>query len=301
MNDSPLVSVLMTVYNREKYIAEAIQSVINSTYQNWELIIVDDRSKDKSVEIARTFEVKEERIKVYINEKNLGDYPNRNQAASYARGKYLKYVDADDMIYRYALEQMVYYMEKYNSAGYGLCALPQDIDQPFPILLNPKEAYDWNYNRYSLFHKSPLGAIINREAFVSIGGFSGKQHLGDFELWLRLSQSFNLLLMDISIGWYRVHDDQQMNDNRTDVFVPFKYLLVEKDLIHSKKCPLEPTSKEKVISNLNSRILRDIVASIRLLSLSKTIQLIKASNTSYLKLLRYVFTHFKISFKLSHK
>ena len=55
-NGKPLVSVLMTVYNREKYLAEAIESVINSTYKNWELLIVDDCSKDSSVEIAKKYE-----------------------------------------------------------------------------------------------------------------------------------------------------------------------------------------------------------------------------------------------------
>lgn len=58
MNNNPLVSVLMTVYNREKYIAEAIESVINSTYQNWELIIVDDQSKDNSVDMAKNMKLK---------------------------------------------------------------------------------------------------------------------------------------------------------------------------------------------------------------------------------------------------
>src|SRR4051812_47750099 len=96
VTDLPLVSVLMTSYNREKYIAQAIESVIASTYSNLELIIVDDCSKDSTVSIARSYAENDKRVKVYVNEKNLGDYPNRNKAASYATGKYLKYVDADD-------------------------------------------------------------------------------------------------------------------------------------------------------------------------------------------------------------
>jgi glycosyltransferase involved in cell wall biosynthesis len=74
VNDSPvkpLVSVLMTAYNREKYIAEAIQSVLSSSYTNFELIIVDDRSSDRTVEIARSFEKRDSRIRVYVNEQNL--------------------------------------------------------------------------------------------------------------------------------------------------------------------------------------------------------------------------------------
>src|SRR5450631_1699837 len=113
----PFVSVLMTAYNREKYIAEAIESVLASTYTNFEFIIVDDGSVDTTVEIARSFELKDSRVKLYINEKNLGDYPNRNKAASYAKGKYLKYLDSDDMIFKDSLLKMVNAIEKYPDAA----------------------------------------------------------------------------------------------------------------------------------------------------------------------------------------
>ncbi|HEV2714429.1 MAG TPA: glycosyltransferase family A protein, partial [Terriglobales bacterium] len=95
---TPLVSVLMTAYNREKYIAEAIESVLASNFKDFELIIVDDCSKDRTAEIARRY-TSDSRVQVHVNEKNLGDYPNRNRAASLARGKYLKYLDSDDVIY----------------------------------------------------------------------------------------------------------------------------------------------------------------------------------------------------------
>ena len=67
----PLVSVLMTAYNREKYISAAIESVLESTYTNFELIIVDDGSTDRTIEIAKTFAVNDARIKVYINKPNV--------------------------------------------------------------------------------------------------------------------------------------------------------------------------------------------------------------------------------------
>ena|SRR5674476_1029541 len=88
----PAVSVLMTAYNREKYIAEAIESVLAQTFTDFELVVVDDGSKDHTVDIARRYS-KDPRVSVHINEKNLGDYPNRNRAASLARGRYLKYLD----------------------------------------------------------------------------------------------------------------------------------------------------------------------------------------------------------------
>ncbi len=76
----------MTTYNREKYLVQAVESVLASTYENFELIIVDDQSKDRSLAIAQELAAKDTRIRVVLNEKNMGDYPNRNKAASLRRG-----------------------------------------------------------------------------------------------------------------------------------------------------------------------------------------------------------------------
>jgi len=118
--DEPVVSILITVFNRENYIAECIDSVLVSSYQNWEIIIVDDHSTDNSVSIAREYEEKDKRISVYVNEKNLGDYPNRNKVASFAKGKYIKYLDADDIIYKYSLSLMVDAMEQFPLSNLAL-------------------------------------------------------------------------------------------------------------------------------------------------------------------------------------
>lgn len=284
MKIAPLVSVLMTAYNREKYIGEAIESVIASTYQNWELIIVDDCSSDRTVEIARSYEAKDDRIRLYINEKNLGDYPNRNRAASYARGKYLKYVDADDMIYPYGLEQLVSYMEKFPEAGYGLCSLEQNKKDIFPFQLSSIEAYRCHYFGQSLFHKAPLSSIIKKEVFDVVGGFSGKQHIGDFELWHRLSQEYPVVLMPHGIVWYREHEDQQMNDNRTDPFVPFKYLLHQRWVLQKEKCPLTKAEKTILQEKIENRIAKSVLSAYRRYGLKKGWQLHRAAEMNNLKL-----------------
>ena len=276
----PLVSVLMTVYNREKYIAQAIESVINSTYQNWELIIVDDRSKDRSVEIARKYEFKDTRIKVYINEHNLGDYPNRNKAASYALGKYIKYVDADDMIYPYGIEQLVYYMEQFPNAGYGLCSLEQDSEKIFPFQLDPTKAYQRHYFKTPLFHKAPLSAIIKKEVFDKVGGFTGKRMLGDFEMWHILSQHYPVVLMPHGIAWYRVHDEQEMSLHRSDPMEPFKYLLIAKELVASDKCPLNKKEKEEAQHIIAKKMAKSILSAGKHHSIKKAIQMKKFANHS---------------------
>ena len=286
----PLVSVLMTVYNREKYIAEAIQSVMDSTYQNWELIIVDDRSKDRSVEIAQEFEKKDSRIRIYVNEVNLGDYPNRNKAASYAQGKYLKYVDADDLIYPYGLEQLVFYMEQFPEAGYGLCSIPPDRNKKFPFDLTTTEAYERHYFSTPIFNRAPLSAIINRTKFEEVGGFSGKRMLGDFEMWHILSQRYSVVLMPQGIAWYRVHEEQEMSLHRSDPIEPLKYKLCAQDLLNSPHCPLSVEKRMLALKIVNNEIVDFILSALKHHSLKKFLQMKSLSNTSFTKIVNRFMT-----------
>lgn len=255
----PLVSVLMTSYNRDKYISEAIESVIASSYQNWELIIVDDCSTDRTVEIARSYEAKDSRIKTYINEKNLGDYPNRNRAASYAKGKYLKYVDADDLVYSHGIEVMVNMMERFPEAGLGIGSLLSDYYKIFPICLSPEEAYRRHYFSTPFLHKSPLSTIINREAFLKIGGFSGKRMVGDFEMWFKMAAILPVVLMPHGLVWYRRHNEQEMSDFRKNSFFPFSYSIIEMETLKRKDCPLDDKDKKKIISKIKKRQIRNIL------------------------------------------
>ncbi|MBK9291147.1 MAG: glycosyltransferase family 2 protein [Bacteroidetes bacterium] len=249
-SDQPLVSVLMTTYNREKYLAQAIESVLASTYPNFELIVVDDQSKDRSLEIAQSYAAKDPRVISVLNEKNLGDYPNRNKAASLAKGKYLKYVDADDMIYPHGLEILVRNMEQFPEAGFGLCSLPQDPARLYPFVLSPEEAYRRHYFDKQLFHKAPLSAIIRKDAFEAVGRFSGRRYLGDFEMWHVLAARYPVVLMQQGIVWYRVHEEQEMQHNRTNLSIPFKYLMCAEEMLNKPECPLNESDRRKALDKV---------------------------------------------------
>ena len=221
---SPLVSLLMTAYNREKYIGEAIESVLASSYSNFELIIVDDKSEDNTVSIAMKYAEKDSRIKVYVNEINLGDYDNRNRAAFYAKGKYLKYLDADDIIYPWGLGVMVGYMEKFSNAGFGLSFSIIDDILPYPRLLSSTETLRSEYLDISYLGVGPSASIIKKSAFEQVGGFSGKQFIGDTELWLKLAAQFSLVLMNPSLNWWRQHPGQQIKQEVMNLEIPVKRL-----------------------------------------------------------------------------
>lgn len=254
--DQPIVSILMTAYNREKYIAEAIDSVLASDYKNFELIIVDDGSKDATIEIARSYEKKDKRVKFFINEKNLGDYPNRNKAASYANGKYLKYIDADDLIYPWGLRIMVESMERFPEAGYGLCSMPQDSKQIYPLVLSPAAAYSWHYQGKGIFNRAPLSAIIRKTSFEAVGGFSNLRMVGDFEMWHRLSISFPVVLMPQGIVWYRKHSEQEMNHFKK---YEFDYKRISLQYINGAKSPMSKEEKEKATRRIRQHASKRLV------------------------------------------
>jgi glycosyltransferase involved in cell wall biosynthesis len=198
----------MTVYNREAFLAEAIESVLASALQDLELIVADDDSKDRSFEIAQSFAAKDARIRTFRNDRNLGDYPNRNRAASFARGTYVKYLDSDDLIYPWGLAVMVDCMTRFPEAGLGLSAVAE-AHCPHPRLLSPREAYLEHFTRKDLLGRAPGSAIIRREAFESLGGFTGLRQVGDFELWLKMVARYPLVTMPRDLVWDRTHGQQE--------------------------------------------------------------------------------------------
>jgi glycosyltransferase involved in cell wall biosynthesis len=252
MNE-PLVSVLMTVYNREKYIAEAIESVLASAYKNWELIIVDDQSCDSSVKIARKYEESDTRIKVYINEQNLGDYPNRNKAASYAKGKYLKYLDSDDLIYPHGLEIMVAAMEKFPNAGLGLSWNKNELLKPYPLEVLSENVFKQQFIGIGFFATGPTGTIIRKSSFDEIGGLSSIRYTGDFDSWLKLSQKNNVVVFQPGLIWWRQHDGQEYSMGQD----PSKYLKSTTNItlkyLKDPNSPISNKERESGIETLKRR------------------------------------------------
>jgi glycosyltransferase involved in cell wall biosynthesis len=248
---APLVSVLMTAYNRERYIAEAIESVLASSYRNFELIIVDDCSKDNTVEIARSFEAKDSRVKIYVNEKNLGDYPNRNKAASFAKGKYLKYLDSDDIIYPYSLSIFVEGIEKFPNAGYAFCYNGvQDNVSPFPYEIAHVEAYRRHFFKGGFFYAGPGGTIINREVFENLGCFSGLRYSGDMEMWMKMAKEHSTVVLQPGLIWWRVHPGQEFYfGNKLNDYVSLNYKVTQNAL--KDGCPLSNT--ELTIAQQNTK------------------------------------------------
>lgn len=113
MNE-PLVSIITPVYNSEEFLSETIKSIQNQTYKNWQLLLVDDCSKDNSSEIIKSFRKEDARIKYIKLEKNSGAAVSRNVGIKNAEGRFIAFVDSDDLWDSRKLEIQIEYMLKEN-------------------------------------------------------------------------------------------------------------------------------------------------------------------------------------------
>jgi glycosyltransferase involved in cell wall biosynthesis len=248
----------MTVYDREKYISTAIESVLVQSFEDFELIIVDDCSEDKSLEIARQYE-SDPRVRIYVNEKNLGDYPNRNYAASLAHGKYIKFLDADDLIYPHGLAIFVADMEAFPEAPFALTAHPTYPWLP-PVWLSPHEAYVLHFLGKGLLARSPCGAIIRTEVFRSIGPFSQERHVSDTKLWLELARVGGVLLTDMNLVYWRKHGDQESARNPVKEARGWE---IQLEALTHPECPLTENEREMALRLLRLGLARRVVSHIK--------------------------------------
>lgn len=196
---------MMPTYNVEKYVEEAVCSILDQTYCNFEFIIVDDGSTDHTLEILRSFS--DPRIRLLFNDKNEGNYPARNRGCRLAKGKYIAVMDADDIALPARLEKQIEYMEKYSDVlacgtAYRLIGKNKVIQQPV----------EWNEIRYILLMTYCMlhpTMMIRTESMSKINFYKEDSICAeDYDLTLRLAINGKIVnLPDVLLN-RRLRDDQ---------------------------------------------------------------------------------------------
>lgn len=181
--ENELVSIIMPTYNCAKFIKETIESVLNQTYENWELVIVDDCSNDNTEEIVESFNDK--RIKYHKLEKNSGAAVARTTAMKMAIGNYMAFLDSDDLWKKEKLEKQLEFMKKNN---YNFtCTAYEQIDEEGnklnKVIKTKKKA---NYNRILL--DCPVGNSTVMYNVDNLGKFEvpNIRKRNDDALWLQI-------------------------------------------------------------------------------------------------------------------
>ena len=248
---NPLVSVLMTAYNRQQYIAEAIESVLSSTYINIELIIVDDCSTDSTVAIAQTYEAKDGRVKLYINEKNLGQFPNRNYAASFAKGEFIFFADSDDTILPGGIERLINTMTKFPCSSFGMYWYQAPVVEAF--VMESAQAIHDHFFKNPILVIGPGGTIMRRSFFLEINGYTDKYDAaGDMYFNLKACCSSPLVRIPFEFINYRRHEKQAINTPFEYLYNSYRYL---KDALVEIPLPLSPSELLWIRKKNNRRFL----------------------------------------------
>lgn len=283
---TPLVSVLMTAYNRERYIAAAIESVLAQTFEDFELLVVDDRSSDRSVEVAREYERRDRRVSVSVNDERLGQFANRNHAASRARGALLKYHDSDDLMYPHCLATMVPPLVAEPAAGLALSTGNAWRGGPCPMLLTPRMAFQREYLGPGLFQGGPSCGLIRADVFRSVGGFDDRGVGSDTLFWLKVCAKHGVLLLPADLFWYRVHRAQEYQNPHA----LGEYALVPGELwraLDDPACPLTAEEKELARRNRTFALIKYTYRDVRDGRLSLAWLRLRLSGLTFADWLRY--------------
>lgn len=265
---NPLISIITPLFNRELLISKTIESVRSQSYNNYEHLIVDDGSNDRSMEVVQNWSLKEPRIKIFYRPRDLKKGPSacRNYGVSQARGKYIIFLDSDDLLTPFCLEQRIRYMEEYPELDFGVFNLEQFYNKlgDLKTLFNqyPKEGD--SCLKMFLRHQLPWQTacpIWKKETVVALGGFDENIIImEDPELHTRalLSQNikFHVVKESPPDCYYRIgHFDIEKSNNFISRSIKGRIYYLKKVGKLITESDLQPETKQDLIQNLSGTYL----------------------------------------------
>lgn len=211
MNTAPKISLIMSVYNGEAYLEEAIESVLNQTFRDFELIIINDCSTDGTSEILDSFADRDNRVKVYTNEVNLKLPSSLNKAITFAQGKYIARMDADDICLPDRLQKQYTFMENNPSVALSSCRF-MTLKNGIVSSGGCGGKCDNESLKALLLVTNPIlhpGIIAKADAIRSLGYDKNFTCTEDMELWTRFVMAgYNIEILPEYLMIYRLHDKQ---------------------------------------------------------------------------------------------
>lgn len=211
----PLISIIMPTKNRKEFIKLAIQSVLNQTYPNWELIVVDDYSSDKTLDMIRRH-YPDKRIKGFKNTKKTGVSNARNFGLEQAGGEYIAYLDSDNTWSKYYLEFMV---RSFNylkvDCGYAILKKYVGADKEVTYLVNP-----FNYELFKDGNYIDLNVFMHKKSlYVKYGGFDARLNREeDFDLLLKYCKHGNTKLFYFIGAYYNEGTHPRLSNTESSNF-----------------------------------------------------------------------------------
>lgn len=205
------VSILVAAYNAEQFIGQTIRSVVSQTYQDWELIVVDDGSTDGTANIVKEWAQNDSRIK-FLVQSNKGASSARNYAFSHSTGDYIVILDADDCILPDKLELQCKHLD--NNHMYGVVyGDTWHCDENLSHIILESKKFPSQHVEGDVFERIILGnlfavhsAMVRRECILRVGLHDESQDLiADWDFWVRVSEFYKFLYDSTPVAEYRFH------------------------------------------------------------------------------------------------
>jgi glycosyltransferase involved in cell wall biosynthesis len=295
---TPIVSVLMTSFNREKYIGEAIESVLNSDFTSFELVILDDCSTDDTFSIAKKFADQDARIRLYRNKENIGQFANRNKIAHLAKTDLLKYLDSDDKLHPSGLGIMVNSISMFPEAAAGSEFYSPYFHAEVPCLFSSKECYLNHYLHASnLLFIGPSGTIIRKHSFLKVGGFDESIGiLADTLLMLQLAAIGPIVGMQKNLFYWREHNEQVTVAQKNQYEMLLQRYRINQLVLSNPSCPLSAKEINIINKNVKSLLIRRIARFLmRTGSFSKAYSLLRKCEVTFMDIFLAVFRKNKMN------
>lgn len=258
----PAISVIMPVYNAEKYIRKSIESILYQTFEDFELVLIDDCGNDKSMEIARQFS--DERIRIIENADNIGISSSRNRGIKESHGKYIALMDDDDIASEERLKHTYEFLEKnseFDAVGGRYCEIDENDNMvrisPDP-LINPK------FVKASLMFYNPMGngsTLIKKDFLYRNEIYYKNNYFGmeDYKMWADCSLKGRITNIDeVILYWRRSKNNESsrvldsLKSDRAKIFTNIqKYTLINNGFVFSDEdmdflCDMFPEDQKSV-------------------------------------------------------
>lgn len=233
----PTVSVIIASYNHEKFVEECIQSVLNQTFQDFEIIITDDGSSDRTVEIIESFS--DPRIKLFKHPKNRGAVIATNNCFLHSSGKYIANLSSDDAWYPEKLETQVKFLEQHPETAivFGKVDWVDESgeiitgeNKPYLEVFNVQNRSRFEWSRHFFYKGNALCApssLIRRECIPEVGLLNPAfANLPDFDLWVRICLKHNIKILDQKLVRFRKMSDNSNASSDTgenNIRIRFEY------------------------------------------------------------------------------
>lgn len=216
----PKISVIMSVYNGEKYLSPAVESILNQTYRDFEFIIINDGSVDKTQDILEEFQKQDNRIKI-VSRTNKGLVYSLNEGVSLARGEYIVRMDADDVSAPERLQKQLEYVQRHDLVVCGTWAEEiNTLGNKIKELKYPPSTEKIKF--YTLLHNPFIhsSVMFRKDVFEKVGGYRAFfKHIEDYEFWTRIVFKYKTGNITEPLLKYRIHEEQITRKKKGVMFI----------------------------------------------------------------------------------